>query len=112
MGAAEELPSIVYKVRDAGISDSGNGSDEFSIGYDDQPPFTEEQIDIVARALAQSRTEVSTEMQELADSFAAIRERVATIEGQLSVLMTLLGGDSKAVKTVEASEVVRKLRVS
>jgi hypothetical protein len=111
MRAADALPPIVYKVHDAGISDGGYGSDGISIGYDD-PPFTDEQIDIVAQALAQSRTEVRTEMQELADLLAAIRERVATIEGQLSVLMALLGSNSRTDKTVEESEVVRKLKVS
>jgi hypothetical protein len=103
---------IIYKTHNALDRDTGNGNNGSLIGYDDQPPFTDEQIDIVARAMAQSRDELRTEMQELADSLAAIRERVATIEGQLSVLMTLLGGDNKAVKMVEASEVVRKLKVS
>jgi hypothetical protein len=101
---------IIYKTHNALDRDAGNGDNGSLIGYD--PPFTDEQIDIVARALAQSQGELRTEMQELADSLAAIRERVATVEGQLSVMMTLLGGDSRTDKTVEASEVVRKLKVS
>jgi hypothetical protein len=60
------------------------------------PPFSDDQIDTLADAIAQLRDEFN--------------ERIATLEGQLSMLMTVIGNGAGA-KEFEASEVVRKLRV-
>jgi hypothetical protein len=114
MTAANTLPPIIYKVRDGRISDDSNASYDSLISCDDNPPFTDEQIDIVALALAETRTELRNNLLAetqamVADATSEIRERVATIEGQLSALMTLLGGDSR--RSFVASETIRKLKV-
>jgi hypothetical protein len=98
---------IIYKVH------AGDHSDD-SGSYDDDPPFTDEQIDIVALALAEMRIELRNDLRTetqatIAGAMGEIRERVAMIEGQLSALMTLLGGDS--TRSYEASETIRKLKV-
>jgi hypothetical protein len=106
MMSNEEAP-IVYKVHAGDLIDDSN---DVSSSYYDNPPFTDEQIDIVALALAETRIDLRTETQAMiAASMSEIRERVATIEGQLSALMTLLGGDSS--RSIEASETIRKLKV-
>jgi hypothetical protein len=107
---------IIYKTHNALDRDAGSDSNGSLTGYDDPLPFSDEQIDIVARTMALLREELQTEIQRQADALAAIRERVATIEGQLSVLMTLLGSNNNNnnAKTIEASEtnMIRKLHVS
>jgi hypothetical protein len=45
----------------------------------------------------------------IAAAMSEIRERVATIEGQLSALIMLLGGDS--TRSIEASETISKLKL-
>jgi hypothetical protein len=102
--AAMSEASVVYKVHAGNLSDDNSGS------YDDNVPFTEEQIDIVAQALADTRIDLQTKTQAMiATATSEIRERVAMIEGHLSALMTLLGGDS--TRSFEASETIRKLKV-
>jgi hypothetical protein len=102
---------IVYKVHAGDLSDDSN---DVSGSYDGNPPFTDEQIDIVALALAETRIELRNDLLAetqvmIAAAMSETRERVATIEGQLSVLMTLLGGDSS--RSFEASETIRKLKL-
>jgi hypothetical protein len=110
MMSNEEAP-IVYKVHAGDLSDDSN---DVSGSYYDNPPFTDEQIDIVALALAETRIELRNNLLAetqamIAEAMTEIRERVATIEGQLSALMTLLSGDSS--RSIEASETIRKLKV-
>ena len=107
MGVAETLPPIVYKVRNGSITDDSYAS---LIGYDDNPPFTDEQIDIVAQALAETRIELRSEIEVMiANAMSEVKERISRIEGQLDVLMMLLSGDG-GIKSLEATE--RKLKVS
>ena len=56
------------------------------------PPFTDEQVDIVAVVLAELRQETEA---AIAEALTPLRERIASIEGQLTVLMTLLGADAR-----------------
>ena len=71
------------------------------------PPFDDDQIDIIATVIAELRQD----MQAMVDAaLAPLRERIASIEGQLTVLMTLLGAD--ASRSIEASEVIRKIKMA
>jgi hypothetical protein len=70
--------------------------------HDVQTEFTDNQLEILAAAMA----EINRDMMD--DALAPLLERIATLEGQISVLMALLNPNSK---TIEASEVVRKLHV-
>jgi hypothetical protein len=72
----------------------------------DLSPDSTALAEAVGDALAQLRSDCA----DMIDAATAdLRERVATFEGQLGMLMTLLGGNSE--RTFEASEVVRKLKV-
>jgi hypothetical protein len=58
--------------------------------------------------LAQVMAEINLGIQtRVEDATLALRERIAVLEGQLSMLTALLGND----KNFEATEVVRKLRM-
>jgi hypothetical protein len=71
---------------------------------DELPPeFSDDQLDIIAGALAEIRQDFRDQMEA---ALAPIRERVAFLEGQLSILL------NPNSKTIEASEVVRKLHVT
>jgi hypothetical protein len=72
----------------------------------DVPPFSDEQTEIMAAVIAGLRQE----LQDAVDAtIAPLRERCARLEGQITMLTTMLGGD--ASRSFEASEVVRKLKV-
>jgi hypothetical protein len=94
-------PAIVHKTRDnANVFDvPDNGS---------PPPFDDLQIDIVATVIA----EIRAETQDAIDAAVApLQQRVAVLEGQVSMLVALLGADANN-RSVESSEVVRKIKVS
>jgi hypothetical protein len=105
---------IIYKTHNALDRDASNSTDGSLVGYDDQEPFTEEQQDIICRLVAMLSSEMRTDLDDHGDTIASLRERLAAVEASLSVMMSLLGGDSetvKAVKTIEASETVRKRKM-
>jgi hypothetical protein len=74
------------------------------------PPFTDEQTELLADTLAQFRMDFRMELEDMMDAAVApLRERIATLEGQLSMLTNLLNGNGN--RSFEASEVIRKLNV-
>jgi hypothetical protein len=108
MSDADIVYKTTYTARDR---DGGNGS---LVGSDDEEPFSAAQTDIICRVLAMADSELRRDLADHSDLLSNLRERVAMIEGQVSILMSLLGGDSKAVKsvkTIEASETVRKRKM-
>jgi hypothetical protein len=63
-------------------------------------------------ALADAIFQIRQETQSMIDNaVASLRERIATLEGQLNMLMSMIGNGNSSNKEFEASEVVRKLRV-
>ena len=111
---------LVYKThvtppRDVGAVGDGNGDLSDYASDDEPPPFDDFQMDIIAEVLAETRMEFRSEIDALIDAMNAAKERIATIEGQLSVVLAMLGNDNgRGVKTIEASEskIVRKMKVS
>jgi hypothetical protein len=94
-----------------------------------EPPFTDEQSDVLARVIATIRSEVRTEIQDAIAAAVAqlhneadVTEAVAELRGQVSVLMSLVGnGDlgsngknrSRKAKSVQTSEqTIRRLTVT
>ena len=96
------VPEIVYKT-----IENARPSDNSTTNADDIPPFADDQIDVLAEVLVQLREELQTMVDA---AIAPLREKIANLEGQISVLTALLGSDSG--KSFEASETVRKLRVA
>ena len=73
------------------------------------PPFDDDQIDIVARVIA----EIRDETQDAIDAaLAPLQQRIAVLEAQVSMLVTLLGGDANRSIEASSSEIVRKLKVT
>ena len=96
------VPEVVYKTHDNAVVRQRTISNA-----DDVPPFADDQIDVLAEVLVQLREELQTMVDA---AVAPLREKIANLEGQISVLTALLGSDSG--KSFEASETVRKLRVA
>jgi len=76
----------------------------------DQPPlFSDEQIDVIAQALADLRTEMRGEFQDMVDTAVGpLTEAVAVLQGQVSVLMNLIGSLVNNNTVKEASETKTK----
>jgi hypothetical protein len=106
--ATRASPAMIYKVKpDARVR--RQVIDEPGDSTDDVPPFSDEQVDVVAQVIADLRTEMRGDCQAMIDAaLAPLRERIASIEGSLSTLIDLLGNNGG--RSVEASE-VRKLSV-
>ena len=62
---------------------------------------------MLAAAIAQLRHDTQAAIDA---ALAPLRERAAVLEGKIELLTALLGGDANQ-RSVEASEVVRKIRV-
>ena len=96
------VPPIVHKVKD-----NINDGNALIVDNEQPPPFTDEQMDIIAILIADVRAEWQA---ELARAIDGLRDQMNTqaaigeLRGQLSVLM---GSE----KSIEASEVIRKLKV-
>ena len=86
---------------------------------DELPPlFSDEQIDVIAAALAEMRNEFR---DMVSDAMAPLTEQVAVLQGQMSVMMNLIGsivsnngnGNNNSSKSIEASETrtTRRVRV-
>jgi hypothetical protein len=107
--ATRAAPAMIYKVKpDARVrrqvvDDPGDSTD-------DVPPFSDSQMDTIAELMAMIRNDMRDEFRAIVDAaLAPLRERIASVEGSLSTLTGIIGNDSS--RSVEASEVVRKLRV-
>jgi hypothetical protein len=74
---------------------------------DDQPPLTDDLVDALAQVLVELRKDCRVMIDEVV---TPLRERVAVLEGQLAMLVNMLGGNNGG-KSLEASEVIRKVRV-
>jgi hypothetical protein len=113
------LPTIVHKEytgRQPAL-DNGNGNEP--------PPFTDEQVDIVAQALADVRVELRDEFASMIEeATGSLTEQVAVLQGQVSVLLSLIGtlvsngngngnNNGNGTKSIEADEVrtTRRVRV-
>jgi hypothetical protein len=90
-------PALVFKVTDNAavkreLEDGGQFAHRSKIVTSDGqvPPFSDEQIDIIAKVIAELRAEFQD----------VVRERVAVLEGKLELLTTLL--QSKAVLDLPA----------
>ena len=93
------VPDIIHKEytgKQLPIDDTNND-------YVELPPLTDEQIDIIAAALADIKLDLQSRIE---DAIAPLVQRISVLEGQLSLMTTLLG-----TKSFEASEVIRKIRV-
>jgi hypothetical protein len=106
MMKTREVPSaLVYKTRmNAPRQRDTNFANELQNSDDDQPEFTDGQMDIVATVLAQVFTENETAIKA---AVAPLREKIALMEGQLSALMTLLSGDTS--RSIGANGIMKKL---
>ena len=108
------LPTIVHKEytgRQPALDSNGNGNEP--------PPFTDEQVDIVAAAMAELRVEMRTEFQDMLESaLGSLTEQLATVQGQVSVLLNLIGtlvsngnnGNGNNAKSIEASDEIKTTR--
>jgi hypothetical protein len=110
---------LVYKThvtppRDAGALSDGNDLSDYASDLE-PPPFTDFQMDVIAEVLAETRMEFQSEIDALTDVLNAVKQRVAMVEGQLSVVVAMIGNDNgRGVKTIEAEEskIIRKMKVS
>jgi hypothetical protein len=112
--------TIIYKRHEGhvldGDGDSGNGNGSL-VSSDDSELFTSLQLDAIAQAMALLDGKIHMDLDGHSEAIASLRERLVAVEASLSVLTSLLGTNgktSKAVKTIESSEAVRKrkMRVS
>jgi hypothetical protein len=104
--------TIIYKRHHGRDLGGGNGNGSLVNGTEDEDIFTEAQQDVVCRLVAMMTSELSMNLADHSEAIASIRERLAAVEASLSVMMSLFGGDSKkAIKTIEASETVRKRKM-
>ena len=110
-------PVIVYKEYtgrqpfDDNNNGNGNGNEP--------PPFTDEQIDIVAAAMAELRIYLRDEFQDALDAaMAPWTEAVAVLQAQMNIVLSLIAnnnnnGNGNNAKSIEASEIrtTRRVRV-
>src|SRR5271169_155666 len=101
------LPHIVYKTRE---SDS-DGTDVLPGDI-----FSDEQLDIIAAVLAETRAELRADWQAAIDNAVNqlrgekdLHEAIAELRGQLAAVMNLFG---TGPRLFEAEQTVRKLKVS
>ena len=107
------MPRLVYKTRENHIDDT-----EVLPGDNDQWPMaSDELLDVIAAALAETRAELRDEWQAaIAKAVTELRgekdlhEAIAELRGQLAAVMNLLGNNGP--KLFEAEQTVRKLKVS
>jgi hypothetical protein len=95
-------PHIVYKTRE-------NHSDDTDVlpGHNDQwPPFNDEQIDIIARALAGMRDEWQAAIEKAITELRGekdLHEAIAELRGQLAAVMNLFGNGPKLFEAEQTS---------
>jgi hypothetical protein len=105
MQATRTMPPTIHKTnmdaRRVLLSDDGNGNGD----PEPPPPLSDEALDILAQVLAQIRLDFQAAIE---DAVAPLNQRIAVLEGQISILTSLLSSDSKSI---EATETTRKLHV-
>jgi hypothetical protein len=93
-----KMDARVKQTTDDIIADDINGDGQLDNAF----------MEAVAEAMAEQAIQLRADCAAmLEDAVAPLRERIATLEGQLSMLTGLLGAD----KAFEATETIRKLRV-
>jgi hypothetical protein len=106
-------PVIVYKeytARQPFDDNSGNGSE--------LPPMsTDEMIDAMAQALAQTRDDLRAEFQGMLDSaMAPWTEAVAVLQAQMNIVLSLIAnnnnsnGNGNNARSIEASDEIKTAR--
>jgi hypothetical protein len=108
------LPNIIHKeyTRQPALIDdtNGNGNDQLQL-------LTDDLIDALAQALAETRNELRVEFQAMVDTaMASLTEEVAVLQAQMNIVLSLIANNNNSngnssSKTIEASETVRKVRV-
>jgi hypothetical protein len=82
--AAEPTP-LTYK-------QTNNGADYGGGDYAEPEPFSDEALDILAQAIADLRAEMRGEIEAAVEAATRpLRERLATLEGQIATMLALLG---------------------
>jgi hypothetical protein len=106
------LPHIVYKVRE------GSGGDTDVLPGDNDPVLSDEALDVIAAALAETRAELRAEWHAAIDKAVTelrgekgMHEAIAELRGQLAALMNLVGNGNGG-KLFEAEQTIRQLKVS
>jgi hypothetical protein len=101
------MPMIVHK----GYSGRQPPLTAVAHNGDEQPPqFSDDQIDVLAQALVDLRSEFQSMVD---DAISPLRERLAWLEGEMGMLTTLLSNNNSSnnSRNIEASEIIRKVRV-
>jgi hypothetical protein len=106
----EPLPLVVYK-RFCGEQPYLNNKDD-SVVVDPLVLTDDDLMEVIANALAQTRMEFRDEIDA---ATAVLNQRIVVLEGKFelltSLLTSVLGNNNNGVKSFEASEIVRKVRV-
>jgi hypothetical protein len=103
-------PVIVHKEYTGGQPSLANGDDQ------PLPPIDDDMIEAVAQALAETSSRLRDEFQSMVnDAVAPLTEQVATLQGQVSVLMNLIGvivGNNNSIKEASETKIktVRRVR--
>jgi hypothetical protein len=105
-------PRIVYKMRE------DNGDGPLPSNNDQWPVLSDEALDVIAAALAETRADLRDEWQVAIDKAITelrgerdLHEVIAELRGQLAAVMNLVG-NGNGPKLFEAEQTIRKLRVS
>lgn len=85
------------------------------------PIFTEDQVDVLVGFTADVRQEFDDKLSQTVQQFQAeldklrieidMREEMSEQRGQLKVVTSILGVSGESNKTIDVSEVIRKIRV-
>jgi hypothetical protein len=91
------------------VQDLLDGDDYANGDETTMPPFTAEQVDVIATVIMELRQETRNMIDDaVVEATAPLRERVAMLEGQVSTLVMLISDNNKSF---EATETVRKMRI-
>ena len=87
----------------------------------DNPIFTEDQVDVLVGIISDMRQEFDDKLSQAVQQFQTeldklrieidMREEMAEQRGQLKVVTSILGISGESNKTIDVSEVIRKIRV-
>jgi hypothetical protein len=85
------------------------------------PVFSQEQIDVLVDVIADLRQEFDDKLSQTVQQFQSeldklrieidMREEMADQRGQLKVVTSILGISGESNKTIDVSEVIRKIKV-